>query len=154
MWCVLLKAPIRALVLALAGCGLLAVAQLPDTGEITGFRVPEFDASGVLKSEIFGERAVPLPGGEFIKITGLKIFVYKNKEVESTLTAAHCTINRKDRSAFSNADVKIERGNVVITGKGFRWNPEGQRIEILNQFHMVMVGNVKVWPLLKEKSKL
>jgi len=147
-----LKTGWKALFLAVAGFSLLAAAQLPDTGEITGFRVPEFDASGVLKSEIFGEKAKPLPGSEFIRITGLRILMYKNKEVESTLTADHCTISRKDRSAFSNADVRIERGNVVITGKGFRWNPESQRIEILNTFHMVMVGNVKVWPLMKEKQ--
>ena len=48
--------------------------------------------------------------------------------------------------------MKIERGNVVITGTGFRWATETQRIEILNKFHMVMVGNVKVWPLVKEKN--
>jgi len=146
-----LRARFNTVILAVAGFSVMAVAQLPDAGEITGFRVPEFDANGVLKSEIFGEKAKPLPGSEFIRITGLRILVYKNKEVESTLTADHCTISRKDRSAFSNADVKIERGNVVITGKGFRWNPESQRIEILNTFHMVMVGTVKVWPLMKEK---
>jgi hypothetical protein len=45
------------------------------------------------------------------------------------------------------------RGNVVITGKGFRWGSETQRIEILNDFHMVMVGKVKMWPLVKEKNR-
>jgi len=147
-----LRARFNTVILAVAGFSVMAVSQLPDAGEITGFRVPEFDAVGVLKSEIFGEKANPLPGGEFIRITGLRILVYKNKDVESILTAEHCTISRKDRSAFSNADVKIEKGNVVITGKGFRWNPESQRIEILNNFHMVMVGTVKVWPLMKEKK--
>lgn len=138
--------------LALVWWGPCALAQLPASGVITDFRVPEFDPNGVLKSEIFGDQAQPQPNSDLIKITGLRIIMYKNKEVESTLTSEHCTVNRKDRSAFSNADVKIVRGNVVITGRGFRWNPESQRIEILNQFHMVMVGNVKVWPLLKEKK--
>ena len=136
----------------LAGWALVAHAQLPATGVITKFRVPEFDANGVLKSEIFGDQAQPQAGTDLIKIAGLKIVMYKNKEVESTLTSEHCTVNRKDHSAFSNADVKIVRGNVVITGRGFRWDPENQRIEILNKFHMVMVGNVKMWPLLKEKK--
>lgn len=140
------------LLVALAGWGLLAPAQMPPAGVITDFRVPEFDSNGVLKSEIFGDQAQPQPGTDLVKITGLRILLYKNKEVESTLTSEHCTVNRKDRSAFSNADVRIVRGNVVITGRGFRWSPDSQRIEILNRFHMVMVGPVKVWPLVKEKQ--
>jgi hypothetical protein len=131
-----------------ACCGF---AQLPGMGEIKDFRVPEFDANGVLKSEIYGDVAKPV-SENLILITGLRIIIYKNKEVEATLTSGHCTIDRKTRDAFSNADVKIVRGNVVITGKGFRWGTETQRIEILNKFHMVMVGNVKVWPLVKEKN--
>lgn len=126
-------------------------AQAPAAGVITDFRVPEFDSAGVLKSEIFGDQAEPL-ADDRIRITGLRIVVYKNKEAESTLTSSHCTINRKDRSAFSNADVKIVRGNVVITGKGFRWDSGKQRIEILNNFHMVMTGAVKMWPLVKERK--
>lgn len=151
---VLPKLLFSSLLAVLCGWGGAVSAQLPDAaGEITDFRVPEFDANGVLKSEILGERAKPLPGGDQIKITGLRIIMYdKNKEVESTLTSAHCTVNRKDRNAFSNSEVTITRGNVVITGRGFRWTAENQRIEILNDFHMKMVGNVKMWPLLKEKK--
>ena len=126
-------------------------AQFSSMGEIKDFRVPEFDANGVLKSEIFGDVAKPV-SDDMIRITGLRIIMYKNKDVEATLTAEHCTVNRKDKNVFSNADVKIVRGNVVITGKGFRWGSETQRIEILNDFHMVMVGNVKMWPLVKEKN--
>jgi hypothetical protein len=48
--------------------------------------------------------------------------------------------------------MKIVRENVVITGKGFRWSAVNQRIEILNNFYMVMTGQVKVWPLVKEKK--
>lgn len=131
-----------------AGC---CFAQFASMGEIKDFRIPEFDAAGVLKSEIFGDVAKPLANNQ-IQITGLRIIMYKNKEVEAILTSEHCTVDRKDRNAFSNADVKIVRGNIVMTGKGFRWGSETQRIEILNNFHMVMVGNVKVWPLVKEKN--
>jgi hypothetical protein len=126
-------------------------AQFSSMGEIKDFRVPEFDANGVLKSEIYGDVAKPV-SGDLIRITGLRIIMYKNQDVEATLTSEHCTVSRKDKNVFSNADVKIVRGNVVITGKGFRWSSETQRIEILNEFHMVMVGAVKMWPLVKEKN--
>lgn len=150
-WSGLLKRLRMVSALALTVVAAAGRAQEPATGEITDFRVPEFDANGVLKSEIFGDRALPLAGGDQIRITGLRIVMYKDKQVESTLTSSHCTVNRKDRSAFSNAEVRITRGNVVITGKGFRWTSESQRIEILNNFHMVMVGQAKMWPLVKEK---
>lgn len=130
-------------------------AQLSGMGEIKDFRIPEFDANGVLKSEIFGDIAQPLEDDK-IRIIGLRIIMYrytkKEKEVEATLTSDRCTIDRRSRNAFSNAEVKIVRGNVVITGKGFRWASDSQRIEILNKFHMVMVGNVKMWPLVKERN--
>ncbi len=139
------------LLLVLVGRGEDVWAQAPEAGIITDFRVPEFDPNGVLKSEIFGEQAEPLLDDK-IRITGLRIVMYKNRAVESTLTSSHCTIDRKDRSAFSNAEVKIIRGNVVVTGKGFRWDSANQRIEILNNFHMVMTGKTKMWPLVKEKK--
>lgn len=145
------KVPLWVMMMVLAVWACCGSAQLASMGEIKDFRVPEFDASGVLKSEIYGDVAKPL-SDNLIRITGLRIIMYKNKEVEATLTSEHCTVDRKSRDAFSNADVKIVRGNVVITGKGFRWGAETQRIEILNNFHMVMVGNVKVWPLVKEKN--
>ena len=145
------KTLIRSLVLLLAGWGAALFAQLPDMREIENFRVPDFDANGVMKSEIFGERAKPLTN-DMIRITGLRIVMYKNKAVDVVLTSAHCTEDRKTRNAFSNDEVKIERGKEVINGTGFRWESEKQRIEILNKFHMVMVGNVKLWPLVKEKN--
>lgn len=151
MPCVSHKAPLWGLVMILAAWAGWGVSQLAGMGEIKDFRVPEFDANGVLKSEIFGDVAKPVSDDK-IRITGLRIVMYKNKEVEATLTSGHCTVDRKNRNAFSNADVKIVRGNVVITGKGFRWGSETQRIEILNEFHMVMTGYVKVWPLVKEKN--
>lgn len=128
----------------------MAFAQFQEMAEIRDFRVPEFDASGVLKSEIFGDLAKMLPDDR-IAITGLRIIMYKGKETDAILTAAHCTVDRRSKNAFSNAEMKIVRGNVTITGKGFRWSAENQRIEILNKFHMVMTGDVKVWPLVKEK---
>lgn len=142
-----------------ACCTLVSAQQL--TGmqdrEINDFRIPEFDANGMLKSEIFGQKARILAENK-IKITGLQIIMYKKRdasmatnEIDAVLSSDHCTVDQKTRNAFSNADMKIVRDNVVITGKGFRWTAGSQRIEILNNFHMVMTGQVKVWPLVKEK---
>ena len=161
MLCVLHKILFRLLVLAFSACGTICFAQQMtgmEDREIDDFRIPEFDANGVLKSEIFGKKAKMLPENK-IRITGLQIIMYKKRPdasstnaVEAVLSSEHCTVDQKSKDAFSNAEMKIVRDNVVITGKGFRWSAGNQRIEILNNFHMVMTGNVKVWPLLKEKK--
>ena len=161
MSCVLRKILIRLLVLACTACGTMSLAQQlagMEDREIDDFRIPEFDASGMLKSEIFGKKAKMLQDNK-IRITGLQIIMYKKRlvtsasnEVDAVLSSDHCTVDQKSKDAFSNAEMKIVRDNVVITGKGFRWSAGIQRIEILNNFHMVMTGQVKVWPLLKEKK--
>lgn len=159
--CVLRKTLIRLLVLAFIARGTMAFAQQlagMENREIDDFRIPEFDANGVLKSEIFGQKAKML-SDNMIRITGLQIIMYKKRLASSTtnvvdavLSSEHCMVDQKSRDAFSNAEMKIVRDNVVITGKGFRWSAGNQRIEILNNFRMVMTGQVKVWPLLKEKK--
>ena len=159
--CVLRNRLIKLLVLAFLACGPLAFAQSlggMEDREIDDFRIPEFDANGVLKSEIFGKKAKMLADSK-IRITGLQIIMYKKQlvagatnEVDAVLTSEHCTVDQKTKDAFSNAEMKIVRDNVVITGKGFRWSADNQRIEILNNFYMVMSGRVKVWPLMKEKK--
>ena len=159
--CVLRNRLIKLLVLAFLACGPLAFAQQlagMDDREIDDFRIPEFDANGMLKSEIFGKKAKMLADSK-IRISGLQIIMYKKRlvagatnEVDAVLTSEHCTVDQKTKDAFSNAEMKIVRDDVVITGKGFRWSADKQRIEILNNFYMVMSGRVKVWPLMKEKK--
>ncbi len=110
---------------------------------IRDFRVPEFDENGVKKSEVVGEQAEILADGQ-VKITGLRIVMFREGQVEATVTAAQCTFNRKDKMAFSNADVSIERGGMKVTGRGFRYAAADQRIEILNQARVVL-QNTSVW---------
>lgn len=160
MSCVLRKISTGVLALFFGCCTLVSAQQLAgmQDREIDDFRIPEFDSNGMLKSEIFGTKARILPENK-IKITGLQIIMYKKRDpgmvtnqVDAVLSSDHCTVDQKNRNAFSNADMKIVRDNVVITGKGFRWTAGSQRIEILNDFRMVMTGQVKVWPLVKEKK--
>lgn len=161
MSCVLRKNLIRLLVMAFVACGTMAFSQQlagMEDREIDDFRIPEFDANGMLKSEIFGKKAKMLAENK-IRITELQIIMYKKRtessttnEVDAVLTSEHCTVDQKTRDAFSNADMKIIRDNVEITGTGFRWSATNQRIEILNNFHMVMTGRVKMWPLGKGKK--
>jgi hypothetical protein len=117
---------------------LAAQAQQKDTAQtVTGFRVPDYDAEGHLKSELFGELARVLPDG-VIEISQLKIDVYNKDRVDMTVTAPKCAYNQKDGLAKSDSDVRISRENMVVTGVGFTWNGQSQRFEILNQAKVVL----------------
>ncbi len=126
-----------------------STTSMTRTQTIERFKVPEFDVNGVKKSEIFGERAVIPPDGK-VKITGLKIFLFSQGEIETTISAAECTFDRAQKLAFSNGGVTIERGKMRVTGKGFRWASENQHIEILNSVRVVLQG-MPVWQK-KEKQ--
>jgi hypothetical protein len=132
-----------------AGVVPVTQGQISTTQTIERFRLPEFDANGVKKSEVFGERAVIPPDGK-VRITGLRILLYKEGEVDATLTASECTFDRTDKVAFSNGDVTITRGKMKVTGKGFRWASDNQRIEILNEVRVVLQG-MPVWQKKEKK---
>jgi hypothetical protein len=112
------------------------------------FRLPEFGTNGVKKSEIFGDRAAISPDGR-VNIAGLKILVYREGVVEGTLDSAECVFDRQEKNAVSDAGVTIRRGNMLVTGTGFRWTSGSQRIEILNDVRVTLQG-IPVW-MKKEK---
>lgn len=129
---------------------LLSCAALPSPGQalvgtIRNFRVPEFDEKGTKKSEIFGDEVQPLQDDPSkVRIKGLRILVYKDGGLDGTIVAAECVFDRKTRDAYSNADVRIDKGKMQVTGKGFRWYPARQCVEILNDVRVV-VTDAKMW---------
>lgn len=138
---------IAAIAMALSWLALMAQGQAL-VGTIRNFRVPDFDEKGVKKSEIFGDQVDPLPDDPSkVKIKGLRILFYKDGELDGTILAAECIFDRKTREAYSNADVRVEKTKMLVTGKGFRWHPSRQRVEILNDVR-VLVMDTKA--LMKE----
>lgn len=127
--------------LALAGSAWAQKAPGPQI--ISDFRVPDFDENGVKKSEVVGDKAEILADGQ-VKITGLRIVMYKDGQVEATVVADQCTFDRKEKRAFSNSAVSIERGGMKVTGRGFRYASTGQRIEILNDARVVL-KDTRIW---------
>jgi len=86
--------------------------------EVKGFRVPDYDAKGVMTSQLFGEHAVMQGGGE-IKIDGLRIEFYKEGKTAMTVTSPYCFYNQKTREAHSDAPVAADMERMHMTGRGF-----------------------------------
>jgi len=120
------------------GCGLaaaivlLSVAAFAQEGmELSGFRVPEYDGHGEMTSQLFGEYAKVLNGGD-VEITGLRIEFYEAGEVVMEVASPGCLFNRDTRQAVSTGEVTAVMEEVRIRGRGFELDGKTERVKILN----------------------
>lgn len=129
-------------VILAAGLLLAAAAQDKHDDEeevqtLTGFQVPEYDKDGKVKSRLYGDLAQILPRG-IVKITNLRIEFYDEEEVNMRVTAPECSYHQKKKVAESDTGVRIARGNMVVTGVGFVWDSERERLQIFNDAKVVL----------------
>ncbi len=116
-----------------------ATAQMGEAGQtIRRFEVPEFDRNNRLRSRLSGDYARILPSG-LIDITGMQIEFYDpERRVEMRVTAESCIYNRQTGDATSDGRVRLARQNLLITGKGFTWEADRERMEIRDQARVVI----------------
>ncbi len=128
-----------------AGFGFAQSSDVAQT--VTGFRVPTYDGEGRLTSQVFGDSARILPDGA-VEIAELRMEFYAkigdstNRALDMRVTSPRCFYNRNTGIATSDAPVRISRDNMVVTGVGFRWSGNEERLEIYEQSKVVL-KNVK-----------
>ena len=116
-------------------------AQNTDQQVITGFRVPEYDDQGRLKSQLFGDYAqIPTTGP--IEVHQLKYEFYDETGTQSEMriTAPLCFYDRDHGEANSAGPVRIAREDMVVTGVGFNFNRISERMVIHSQVKVVLKG--------------
>jgi lipopolysaccharide export system protein LptC len=126
------------IVVMLAGLG--AWAQSTSFDQIESFRIPRYDNEGNKVSLMTGEHARQLENGE-VEITGVHLELYEQGELSATLTSPTCTYNEKKGLAYSRSDVKMTRGNVVLTGKGFTYDQSRETFRIFSAVK-VEIGDI------------
>ncbi len=114
-----------------------APAQYREGQTFTGFRFPEYDAGGALKTLITGDSA-RVAAADVFDIRNLRVELMKDGAVETRITAAQCLFNRRTREITSDAGVRIVRGDLVITGEGFAWRAAPQRFQIERNAKVVL----------------
>jgi len=114
-------------------------SQLPKGQTVSGFRYPDYDPEGVLRSLVQGEEAHVLSETK-VEITTLRIDIFKGTNVETRVTSPFCLFNPETRSAQSESSLRIVRENLTITGEGFSWDTEAQRFIIEKQARVVIQG--------------
>lgn len=116
-----------------------AWSQIQKGEEFQGFRVPDYDPEGKLKTMLTGERAKVLDSGE-IEVFNFKIEIFKGGEVDARVTAPHCLYNHENKNARSPHDVRIVRGNMIISGTDFTYDSAAERFEIHTNAKVVIRG--------------
>lgn len=106
---------------------------------IQNFTVPDYDAAGNLKSELVGDRAEMLEG-DLVRVSNLKIRFYSHGQVTMTVSAPECIYDRKKKQARSDGPVRIALENMVVTGTGFLWEQDEERLEIYQSAKVVLKG--------------
>ncbi|MCX6907690.1 MAG: hypothetical protein NTY01_06565 [Verrucomicrobia bacterium] len=120
----------------------------PGAGNLQGFTVPEYDANGQLVWQMFGETArVELVGGK-VEVHGMKLDFYQKGSLDATMRSPVCLFDRTSKTATSEETVEIVATNMVVTGKGFDWNSNDNRMRIRSDATMTIL-NKKAMPFPK-----
>lgn len=113
-----------------------AWAQLEGTA-VKGFRLPEYDADGKLKQQLYGETATFLPGG-IVQLTGLRIEIFREGEVTARVTSPLCAYDPERKRAASQDHIRIVVEKGVLTGDGFAWNGENEQFQIFRNVKVTL----------------
>lgn len=117
-----------------------AMAQTASFDQIESFRIPQYDSEGNKVSLLTGRHAKQLDNGE-VEITGVNLELYDKGVLAATLTAPKCTYNEGKGVAYSRSEVKMTRGNVVLTGKGFTYDQGRETFRIFSNVR-VEIGDI------------
>ena len=133
----------RAAVAVAAGLGLAtgAWAQLEGQTTVKGFRLPEYDADGKLKQQLYGETATFLQDG-IIQLTGLKIEIFREGEVTARIYSPNCAYDQERKRAASKDHIRIVTEKAVLTGDGFAWNGENEQFQIFKNAKVTLDGQM------------
>ena len=126
--------------LVVVGWAVTATAQL-EGQSVKGFRLPEYDANGKLKQQLYGETATFLQDG-LIQLTGLKIEVFREGEVTARIFSPLCAYDPNRKRAASKDHIRIVTEKAVLTGDGFAWNGENEQFQIFKNARVMLDGQM------------
>jgi hypothetical protein len=125
-----------------AGLCLATAARAQLEGQtVKGFRLPEYDADGKLKQQLYGETATFLQDG-IIQLTELKIEVFRRGEVTARIYSPLCAYDPNRKRAASKDHIRIVTEKAVLVGDGFAWNGENEQFQIFKNAKVTLDGQM------------
>ena len=127
----------------------LVFAQLAGQ-TVKGFRLPEYDADGKLKQQLYGQTATFLADG-IIQLTGLKIELFRKGEVTARIYSSLCAYDPERKRAASKQHIRVVTEKAVLTGDGFAWNGETEQFQIFQNAKVTLDGQMDTKSLVSPK---
>lgn len=137
------------LVALVVGSGL-ACGQ--DALPVEDIRLPlERWPNGKVRRQLHAEQA-RMPAEGPIEASGVRIECFdKDGKLELAVEADDCVLNREAGAADSDGAVRAEAGDMVITGKGFTWSAEDERVVIQSEARVEFYREITEWQDGNEK---
>ncbi len=122
--------------------GSLLAARAGDTntaatGYIEKFEVPQRDEAGNLKWKLSGDRATFRPDG-LMDIINARAEFYTSNRVDLVFTTPVCVLDRANNRAATDAPVRIERADMIVTGIGGDWDGNKSSINIRSNVQVII----------------
>jgi 3-deoxy-D-manno-octulosonate 8-phosphate phosphatase (KDO 8-P phosphatase) len=109
------------------------------TGYIEKFESPERDENGNLKWKLAGDRALIRPDG-LMDIFNVRAEFYASNKVDMVFTSPSCVLDRANDRAATDASVRIERENMIVTGIGGDWDGKTTTLVVRHNVQVVLTG--------------
>lgn len=120
----------------LSATTLSARAQM-EGQTIKNFRLPEYNAEGLLEHQLYGETATFLQDG-IIQLSGLKIEIFNKGSVAARVYSPECAYAPSRKMAASKDHIRIVTERGIVTGDGFAWNGENAQFQIFKNAKVVL----------------
>lgn len=109
------------------------------TGYIEKFEVPERDDQGNLKWKLSGDRAAFRADG-LIDVYNARAEFYQSNRVSLVFTTPICVLDRLNQRAATDAPVRVERDNLLLTGIGGEWFGTNGTVNVRSNVQMQITG--------------
>jgi 3-deoxy-D-manno-octulosonate 8-phosphate phosphatase (KDO 8-P phosphatase) len=110
------------------------------TGFIEKFEVPERDETGNLKWKLNGDRATIREDG-LMNIINARAEFYSSNKVDMVFTSPTCLLDRLNNRAATEAPVRIERSDMIVTGNGGDWDGNKSSLVVRHNVRVILTGN-------------
>ncbi|HUK81970.1 MAG TPA: HAD hydrolase family protein [Verrucomicrobiae bacterium] len=122
------------------GIGVRAATNDSAMGYIEKFEVPERDDDGNLRWKLGGDKAQIRPDG-LMDIFNVRAEFYSSNKVDMVFTSPTCLLDRANKRATTDAPVKIERDNMIVTGIGGEWTDTNTSFIVRSNVRVIITGS-------------
>ena len=131
--------------LCLVFAGAVLLAREDEDWPFLDVRVPlELYEDGAVKTEIRAD-AAGMPDGGITHAKGVEVVLYSpDGEQEARFEGERCRYDRAARRVESDGPVRLESGNVVVVGRGLRWDAQEEHVRILHDVRVTFRGQPQV----------